>query len=182
MSSMGQELLLEGEDPSTSFAEDARHWVAIYAQLVEFKHRLLERVEAAMQEPGSAGKAEMERELELMRAELARMEGRLAFWREKHWQMIGLDLCPQDRTVMFAGKQIHLTKREFQLLDFLVRHPERYFPSRAIVASAWHDSRLSPEQLRLYISRVREKLSVLGPPCRIETRAAQGYGLHFDSL
>jgi DNA-binding response OmpR family regulator len=176
-----RDFLLEDEDPSTSFTEDARHWVTIYAQLVEFKRRLLDRVQSAMQGQGLERRAEMEREFELMKGELTRVESRLAFWQQRHWQMIGLDLDPEDHTVMYAGKKVHLTRREFQLLDFLASHPNRYFTSRAIVGSAWHDSRLSPEQLRLYVSRLREKLATLGPPCRIDNRPELGYGLRFDT-
>src|ERR1700688_106042 len=36
---------LEGEDLKTTHWEDARHWMSIYADLLEFKRGLLERVE-----------------------------------------------------------------------------------------------------------------------------------------
>jgi hypothetical protein len=35
---------LEGEDLATSHWEDARHSMSIYADLLEFKHRILDRV------------------------------------------------------------------------------------------------------------------------------------------
>ena len=35
---------LEGEDIATSHWEDARHWMSIYADLIEFKRGILDRV------------------------------------------------------------------------------------------------------------------------------------------
>jgi hypothetical protein len=35
---------LEGEDLKTSHWEDARHWMSTYADLLEFKRRILDRV------------------------------------------------------------------------------------------------------------------------------------------
>lgn len=172
-------MLLEGEDPATVFAEDARHWVNIYAQLLEFKQRILERVSTSLPELTPAARAEMAGDVEMISGEADRVERRLAFWQRRHWDLIGLDLNAQTHTMMHAGKKVYLTKREFQLLSFLAAHPNRYFTPAAIIGSAWHDSRLSPEQLRLYVSRLREKLSELGPPCRIENKPGQGYGLIF---
>jgi DNA-binding response OmpR family regulator len=174
-------MLLEGEDPSTLFAEDARHWVNIYAQLLEFKQRILERIGTSMPSPPPGADAEVRKDIELITAEAARVEQRLAFWQQRHWELIGLDLNAQAQTMMYAGRKVYLTRREFQLLSFLATHPNRYFNPAAIVGSAWHDSRLSPEQLRLYVSRLREKLNELGPPCRIVNKPGQGYGLIFTT-
>ena len=174
-----QDTLLEGEDPSTDFAEDARHWVNIYAQLLEFKQRILERVSSSLPELPHPARAEVARDLEMISAEAGRVERRLAFWQRRHWELIGLDLNAQTHSMMHAGRKVYLTRREFQLLSFLAAHPNRYFAPAAIIGSAWHDSRLSPEQLRLYVSRLREKLSELAPPCRIENKPGQGYGLIF---
>ena len=44
MSSAEQPRGLEGEDLATTHWEDARHWIAIYADLLRFKTGLLERV------------------------------------------------------------------------------------------------------------------------------------------
>jgi DNA-binding response OmpR family regulator len=174
-------MLLEGEDPSTLFAEDARHWVNIYAQLLDFKQRILERIAAAMHDLPPQAAAAVERDVELIAAEARRVELRLAFWQQRHWELIGLDLNEDAHTLMYAGRKVYLTRREFQLLSFLADHPNRYFTAAAIVGSAWHDSRLSSEQLRLYVSRLREKLSDLGPPCRIDNKVGQGYGLIFTT-
>ena len=36
--------LIDGEDPGTMRAADARRWIEIYSRLIEFKDELLERV------------------------------------------------------------------------------------------------------------------------------------------
>src|ERR1700716_3301407 len=115
-------MLLEGEDPSTLFAEDARHWVNIYAQLLEFKQRILERVAKAMPSLPPGAEAEVGKDLELITAEAHGVERRLAFWQQRHWELIGLDLNAQTHTMMYAGRRVYLTRREFQLLSFLADH------------------------------------------------------------
>ena len=39
--------LIDGEDPGTMRAGDARRWIEIYSRLIEFKDELLERVRAS---------------------------------------------------------------------------------------------------------------------------------------
>ena len=38
--------LLEGEDPATSFTQDARHWIAVHRQMIDFNDELLGRIRA----------------------------------------------------------------------------------------------------------------------------------------
>jgi DNA-binding response OmpR family regulator len=173
-------LLLEGEDPSTTYADDARHWVAIYSELVAFKKRLRDRVRQAMREIPPEARAAVEKDLALIEVQLARIEDRLAFWYRRHWDLIGLDIDQDSRDVVHYGRRVSLTKRELQLLLFLARHPNRHFSVDALISEAWHDSRLVPEQLRLYVARLRRKLGEIEAPCRLENRPGKGYGLFFD--
>ena len=56
------------------------------------------------------------------------------------------------------GREGALTEREFQLLQFLLDHPERYFTSAQILSQAWADPALLPEEVRNHVRRLRKKL------------------------
>ena len=171
---------MEGEDPNTPHVEDARHWVSIYTQMLEFKERLLERAaEESRALPKPARDMVEAEDLRALADERAKIEDRLEYWRRRHWDLAGIDLDPAARTIVFQGAAVDLTHRELQLLEILLRNPNRYIPSSEILARAWHDASLAPEQVRSYVTRLRRKLADAGIPCRLETRPRRGYRLVF---
>lgn len=172
-------LLLEGEDPSTVHADDARHWVNIYSELVAFNTGQRDRMRRELQEIPPEARTELEKELKLIDAQLDRVQDRLGFWYARHWDLIGLDIDWANRDLLHRGQRVSLTRRELQLLNFLARHPNRYFSVEALIHQAWHDRHLVPEQLRLYVARLRRKLGEIEAPCRLENRPGRGYGLFF---
>ncbi len=175
------ETWLDGEDPRTPHVEDARHWVSIYTQMLEFKERLVNRVrEEAEDLPGPAEHAVRTEDLPMLEAERERVRRRLEFWRGRHWELARIDVDPDARTIAFQGKTIDLTQRELQLMELLLRNPNRYVSSNAVLTNGWHDASLAPEQVRSYVTRLRRKLAEAEIPCRLETRARRGYRLVFD--
>ena len=159
--------LLEGEDPGTGNAIDARHWIAIYAELVAFSETLLAREEGA-------------KEIHRRRAE--RFRGRLEFWQGRHWELVGLDLDLEALVIRHNGRESRLTKREAQLLHFLLAHPERHFTARTLTSLAWQDPELAAEQVRTYVVRLRRKLIALRVPCRLVSETKRGYALTFEPV
>ena len=115
----------------------------------------------------------------MLEQERAKVEDRLQFWRQRHWELAGIDLDPAARTIVFQGTAVDLTPREMQLLEILLRNPNRYISSVEILDRAWHDTNLAPEQVRSYVTRLRRKLGEAGVPCRLETRPRRGYRLVF---
>lgn len=171
---------MAGEDPNTKHVEDARHWVAIYTQMLEFKERLLERTQAdAARLPAPARDKVRQEDIQALEDERRKVEQRLDFWRRRHWDLAGIDLDPEARTIVFDGAAVDLTQRELQLLEILLRNPNRYISSSDVLVQAWHDGNLAPEQVRSYVTRLRRKLSGAGIPCRLETRPRRGYRLVF---
>lgn len=47
----------------------------------------------------------------------------MALWYERLWDLHGLWLDPEGRMIRYRGKEETVTKREFQLLQFLRAHP-----------------------------------------------------------
>jgi DNA-binding CsgD family transcriptional regulator len=171
---------MEGEDPDSTHVEDARHWVAIYTQMLEFKERLLDRARDDSEAlPRPARQKVRGEDLVTLERERAKVEERLQFWRQRHWELAGIDLDPGARTIVFQGTVVDLTPREMQLLEILLRNPNRYISSVEILDRAWHDTDLAPEQVRSYVTRLRRKLGEAGVPCRLETRPRRGYRLVF---
>jgi hypothetical protein len=59
----------------------------------------------------------------------------------------------------YQGREVALTNREFQLLEFLLDHPHRLFTQSQILGQAWADHALFPEEVRNYVQRLRKILA-----------------------
>src|SRR5258708_6768815 len=145
---------LEGEDLKTTHWEDARHWMSIYADLLEFKRGLLERVQhdVAYLRPDAQKAADVD--LRIIDDQMQGYQRRLDLWYKRIWDLQGLWLDPTGRMIRHKGQNVSLTRREFQLLQFLLRHPHRYFTTTQILGQAWSDPQLLPEEVRNYIPRL----------------------------
>jgi two-component system response regulator AdeR len=72
-----------------------------------------------------------------------------------------------------------LTNREFELLQFLLDHPHRFYTASQIMGHAWSDAALFPEEVRNYVLRVRKILARLGIPVDLVNQPGRGYSLTF---
>jgi OmpR-family two-component system manganese-sensing response regulator len=80
-----------------------------------------------------------------------------------------------------AGKSIDLLKKEFALLELLMRYPGRAFSSEALLTRLWSaDEDTSPEAVRQCVKRLREKLCKDGSPSPIKTVHGLGYKFDLD--
>jgi two-component system response regulator AdeR len=79
--------------------------------------------------------------------------------------------------IRLRGLEISLTKHEFQLLQFLLDHPHRFFTASQILDQAWGDPALFPEQVRNYVHRLRKLLADNAIPAEIVNRRGLGYSL-----
>jgi DNA-binding response OmpR family regulator len=170
---------LEGEDLKTSHWEDARHWMSIYADLLEFKRGLIERVrrDLANLQPDARKAAAVD--LRIIDDQMQGYQHRLDLWYRRIWDLQGLWLDPTGRMIRHKGHDVALTKREFQLLQFLLNHPHRYFSTSQILGQAWADPALFPEEVRNYIRRLRKILVDLAIPVDIVNKPGRGYSLVF---
>ncbi len=168
---------LEGEDLNTTRWEDARHWMSIYADLLEFKRGILARVQrdiANLKPPAQKAAAA---DLEIIEAQMQGYQERLDLWYRRLWELQGLWLDPTGRMVRHQGREVALTKREFQLFQFLLDHPHRYFTTNQILGQAWADPALFPEEVRNYVRRLRKILADLGIPVDLVNKPGRGYSL-----
>jgi DNA-binding response OmpR family regulator len=173
-----EDRLLQGENPETEHAADARRWIAIYSHLLAFNEELLGRLHRIVGD--DAPERGLDVDDRIAEWELSRLRERLAFWRQRHLELAAVDLDEENGVLEGADGPLPLTSRETQLLAFLLHHPERFFAPSALAAQAWHDARLASEQVRSYVVRLRRRLTEAQAPCRIESRRGLGYMLSFE--
>jgi DNA-binding winged helix-turn-helix (wHTH) protein len=168
---------LQGENLKTTHWEDARHWMSIYADLLEFKRGILDRVRRDVAKLTPPAQAAAVADLEIIETQMKGYEMRLDLWYRRVWDLQGLWLDPAGRLISHKGHELSLTKREFQLLQFLLDHPHRYFTTSQILGQAWADPALFPEEVRNYIRRLRKVLADLGVPAELVNKPGRGYSL-----
>src|ERR1700681_3776023 len=170
---------LEGEDIETEHWEDARHWMSIYDDLIRFKLGLLDRVRREFPKRAPGAQRAVGEDVPFIEAQMAGYYARLDLWYQRIWQLQGLWLDPDDRVVRHKGREAALTHREFELLQFLLDHPHRFYTAAQITGLAWSDAALFPEEVRNYVLRVRKILARLEIPCDLVNRPGRGYSLIF---
>jgi DNA-binding response OmpR family regulator len=155
--------------------------MSIYADLLDFKRGILDRVrrDVAALRP-EARKAAVE-DLRIIVDQMAGYEARLDLWYQRLWELHGLWLDPAGRMVRHGGGEVALTKREFQLLQFLLDHPHRFYTTTQILGQAWSDPALFPEEVRNYVRRLRKILVELAIPVDLVNKPGRGYSLVFRS-
>lgn len=78
--------------------------------------------------------------------------------------------------------EIQLLPKEFALLEFFMRHPNQVFSAEALLDRVWaSDSEASPETIRTYIKRLRQKIDLKDVPSLIQTVHGVGYKFSADS-
>jgi DNA-binding response OmpR family regulator len=170
--------LLDGEDPQTLHASDARHWVMIYGQLVAFKKKLLRRINSSLGEMEKVAQTEALSDASALHEQLNRYLSRLDFWRSRQWLLQGVTLDANKRVLDYHGETLELTKREMQLLAAFAASPNMYLTAEHLLLHAWHDTQLAPDEVRIYLGRLRRKLRSIGM-ADIICRPRKGYRLSF---
>jgi anti-sigma regulatory factor (Ser/Thr protein kinase) len=74
--------MLPGENPSTPYAQDARHWATVYQELVKIKEDILEQLRARGHRTHAA-QSQVDREGESLKIEIERLRAHLLYWQER---------------------------------------------------------------------------------------------------
>jgi len=83
---------------------------------------------------------------------------------------------PESRVVRVREKEVHLTPKEFELLMFMARHPNKVLTHRILLNAVWGgESVQQPEYLRVFINQLRKKIESGDPPRYILTDPWVGY-------
>jgi two-component system KDP operon response regulator KdpE len=83
---------------------------------------------------------------------------------------------PESRQVRVIGREIHLTPKEFDLLLYMARHPNKVLTHRVLLNAVWGgESVQQPEYLRVFINQLRKKIEPGETPQYILTDPWVGY-------
>jgi DNA-binding response OmpR family regulator len=170
---------LEGEDITTTHWEDAHHWMSTYADLLEFKRKLLERVRRDLAKMDPVAQMAVLSDVTIIERQMGTYQKRLDLWALRVRDLQGLWLDPSSRTIRYEEREATLTPREFQLFQFLLDHPHRYFTVNQILSQAWAGAGLFPEEVRNYVQRLRKVMVALQIPCYLVNRPGRGYAVEF---
>jgi DNA-binding response OmpR family regulator/HPt (histidine-containing phosphotransfer) domain-containing protein len=92
------------------------------------------------------------------------------------WGFLRLD--PSSCEVTYDGKLLHLTAKEYGILELLLRNTHRIFSQSALLDRVWtFDEPPTENTVRAHIKSLRQKLKKAGAPDLIETVYGLGYRL-----
>ena len=97
---------------------------------------------------------------------------------EETLRFADLDLVPSTREVSRDGGPIDLTAREYELLEFFMRHPRQVLSRDLIFARVWGSDFLGESNvIDVHVMRLRDKLEAGGRRRLIHTLRGAGYSL-----
>jgi two-component system KDP operon response regulator KdpE len=87
------------------------------------------------------------------------------------------------RQVSARGRQVRLTPKEFELLRYLVAHPNKVLSHRELVQAVWGpDYGDQVDYLRVFVNQLRKKIEAKpSSPAYLLTEPWVGYRLHLPS-
>lgn len=96
--------------------------------------------------------------------------------------MHGLKLDPTTRELVVGDIRLDVTRREYLLIECLMRQFNAPVPRDQLIRYAWPEAEfVDPSSVNLVVSRLRRKLTQRAPRVRIETVNRYGYQIIVDS-
>ncbi|MBA3423523.1 MAG: response regulator transcription factor [Rubrobacteraceae bacterium] len=115
---------------------------------------------------------EIEELLARMRALLRRVEG------EEVLKVADLEVNTATREVRRGGREISLTAREYELLEFMARNPRRVLSREFLLSRVWdQEFGVTANVVEVYIAYLRKKVDAPGEQKLIHTIRGAGYAL-----
>ncbi len=107
-----------------------------------------------------------------VRAQLRRARGHLSA--QEPLRIGPVELDEEARRVTVDGRQVELTRREFDLLAALLRDPGRAHTRDALLEQVWGSTYLQPKTVDVHVAGLRRKL---GDAVKISSLRGVGYRL-----
>ncbi len=91
-------------------------------------------------------------------------------------QLSGVTLNTRTLQVFWNGQELKLTKKEYQLLEVLMRNKNSVLSQETLLQRAWSSySEVSVDNVRVLMSRLRTKFGGAAGACPLETLHGKGY-------
>jgi DNA-binding response OmpR family regulator len=115
-----------------------------------------------------------------VRAVLRRTKGGTKNGSEKPLDVGDLHIDPQTRLVTIRGEELILTAKEFDMLDWLARHPRQVFSRDQLLEAVWGLSDyIDPSTVTVHIRRLREKIET-DPSDPVHLLTVWGVGYKYE--
>ncbi|HAP78831.1 MAG TPA: DNA-binding response regulator [Ruminococcus sp.] len=89
-----------------------------------------------------------------------------------------LKLMKNSCSIAYGGNDIKLSLKEFQIMELLISNPHRILPKERIIEKIWgYESDVEYNNIEVYISFLRKKLSTMCSDIQIKTARGIGYSL-----
>lgn len=90
----------------------------------------------------------------------------------------GLLLNKNTSSVVWQDSDVKLSLKEYQIMELLISNPRQILPKERIIEKIWgYESDVEYNNIEVYISFLRKKLSVISAPVQIKTARGIGYFL-----
>ena len=90
----------------------------------------------------------------------------------------GLELNKNTCSIIYAGNDVKLSLKEYQIMEMLIANPHQILPKERIIEKIWgYESDVEYNNIEVYISFLRKKIAVLSAPVQIKTARGIGYSL-----
>ncbi|MFW5804355.1 MAG: response regulator transcription factor [bacterium] len=88
-----------------------------------------------------------------------------------------IDLNLERRTLSIKGKEIELTRKEYEIMRLLLENSGRIYSREEVLTMVWkHDSIVSDRTIDVHVTRLRKKIGEYGKFLKNKT----GYGYYFE--
>ena len=115
---------------------------------------------------------EMDELLARMRALLRRVEG------DETLRLADLEVNTATREVRRGGREIQVTAREYDLLEFMARNPRRVLSRALLLREVWgQEGSVTTNVVEVYVAYLRKKVDAPGERPLIRTVRGAGYAL-----
>ncbi|HOX41452.1 MAG TPA: response regulator transcription factor [bacterium] len=93
-----------------------------------------------------------------------------------------LSLDPVKFEVSRSGKTIALSSKEFALLEYMMRNPDRILTKDNIIAHVWdYDADILPNTVEVYVGYLRNKIDKAFPESEQLIKTIRGFGYKISS-
>lgn len=90
----------------------------------------------------------------------------------------GLILNKDSCSMTYNGNDVKLSLKEYQIMEMLMTNPKRILPKERIIEKIWgFESDVEYNNIEVYISFLRKKLSAIGTGIKIKTARGIGYSI-----
>lgn len=97
---------------------------------------------------------------------------------DSHLSFSDIELNKNSCSIISGGNDVKLSLKEYQIMELLIANPHQILPKERIIEKIWgYESDVEYNNIEVYISFLRKKLSAIDAKVAIKTARGIGYSL-----